>query len=432
MTITITNLPLQSTVQDTTLIPVETSGITGHITALSLQSYLSSASLASVTATTGSFTSVSASTISAATLTIGAITASANITAQANVVVTNNVYASNLYATYANISNNLAVSGNETLGGNLSMSGAILFSSATVSAAGTNQGTATAVSADNVFVTGGTGGILLPSAVAGREISITNNTGSNITVYPASGHSIENNSANAGTVVPPYATLGLIAKSGNNWWTSQPVYNAGSGISITQSANGTVTWATTGVAASETLSTVSARGASTSANVTMSGGLNIGALYPTANASVNLGSTSGWFNTIYGTSTHAQYADLAECYESDATYAPGTVMIFGTDTEVTVSQTANDPAVAGVVSTNPAYLMNEQLTADHVVALALTGRVPCRVVGTVKRGDRMVTSSIPGVAMANNDPEIGTVIGKALGNYNSTEIGVIEVVVGRV
>jgi len=134
------------------------------------------------------------------------------------------------------INNNLAITGTSTL------SNTLFFSSQTVSAAGTNQGTATAVTADNVFVTGGTGGIILPSATSGREISITNNTASSINVYPASGHTIENSAANVATSLPAYATLGLIAKSGTNWWTSQPVYAAGTGVSITQAANGTVTW----------------------------------------------------------------------------------------------------------------------------------------------------------------------------------------------
>ena len=413
MTITITNLPVQNSVTDNTLLPVETSGITGHITALALQNYIATGSLPSISAS-----SAIINTLAATTITTGTITATGNIYAQANLVVSGNLYTGN-----SNVSNN------ETIGGNLSVGGAILFSSATIAAAGSNQSTATAITTDNVFVTSGTGGVVLPSALQGREISVTNDTVSAIYVYPATGQTIENSSTNIPVLVPAYATLGLIAKSNSNWWTIQPVYNAGAGISITQSANGAVTWSNTN---NDTLAIVTGRGATTSSNVTMSGGLNISSLFPTANASVNIGSTTGWFNTIYGTSTQAQYADLAECYEADAVYAPGTVLIFGTDTEVTVSQTANDPAVAGVVSTNPAYLMNGQLVGETVVALALTGRVPCRVVGTVKRGDRMVTSAIPGVAMANNDPEISTVIGKALGNYDSTEIGVVEVVVGRI
>ena len=140
--------------------------------------------------------------------------------------------------------------------------------------------------------------------------------------------------------------------------------------------------------------------------------------------------TSGNVNATYfnGTAIKAQYADLAERYTSDSEYAPGTVLIFGTDTEVTISQDANSTRVAGVVSTNPAYSMNADIAG---VDVALQGRVPCRVVGTVARGDMMVTSPIPGVAMANNNPPIGAVIGKALGTHIGDEIGTIEVVVGR-
>lgn len=130
-----------------------------------------------------------------------------------------------------------------------------------------------------------------------------------------------------------------------------------------------------------------------------------------------------------GTATSAYYADLAEQYISDEIYNPGTVLIFGGDAEVTQSTQSNDRRIAGVVSTNPAYLMNSGLEGG--VSVALTGRVPCRVVGTIKKGDLMVSSHIPGVAMSNDDPKLGTVIGKALEDYNSETVGLIEVVVGR-
>jgi hypothetical protein len=134
--------------------------------------------------------------------------------------------------------------------------------------------------------------------------------------------------------------------------------------------------------------------------------------------------------TMTGTATRAQYADLAENYLPDALYAPGTVLIFGGDCEVTVSTTPLDTRVAGVVSTNPAHLMNGALTDG--VAVALQGRVPCQVVGTIRKGDMLVTSDIPGVATSTATPQLGTIIGKALEDYNSQEVGTIEVVVGRV
>jgi hypothetical protein len=75
--------------------------------------------------------------------------------------------------------------------------------------------------------------------------------------------------------------------------------------------------------------------------------------------------------------------------------------------------------------------MNNQLEGDTVVALALTGRVPCKVIGTVAKGDMLVTSAIPGYAIVDNDPKLGTVIGKAVGSKDTDERGVVEVVVGR-
>ena len=139
--------------------------------------------------------------------------------------------------------------------------------------------------------------------------------------------------------------------------------------------------------------------------------------------------------TIYGTWTlasgatfQATYADLAERYSSDILYDPGTVVVFKGNAEVTLSLQANDRTVAGVVSTNPAYLLNVDIEG---VDVALQGRVPCKVVGPIQKGDMMVTSNMPGVAMANNDPKMGTVIGKALEDYASTEVGTIEVAVGR-
>ena len=148
----------------------------------------------------------------------------------------------------------------------------------------------------------------------------------------------------------------------------------------------------------------------------------------------DIGSNSSKFATVYattfsGVAATANYADLAEKYQSDEQYEYGTVLAFGDISEVTISTKANDTRVAGVVSKDPAYLMNSELDG---IALALQGRVPCKVTGTVKRGDLMVTSAIPGVAMTNNNPAIGTVIGKALGNHSGDGVGVIEVVVGRV
>jgi len=133
-------------------------------------------------------------------------------------------------------------------------------------------------------------------------------------------------------------------------------------------------------------------------------------------------------SSFVGVATSAQYADLAENYAADAKYAPGTVVSFGGEAEVT-SSTDADTRVAGVVSTNPAYTMNSDLVADHVVTVAFTGRVPCKVTGTVRKGDLMVSAG-NGLARAEANPAAGTIIGKALADHDGAE-GVIEVVVGR-
>jgi hypothetical protein len=154
-----------------------------------------------------------------------------------------------------------------------------------------------------------------------------------------------------------------------------------------------------------------------------------GNIMPTANGTANIGSASFGYNTIFAKSTSAQYADLAEKYTADAEYAPGTVVVFGGTAEVTVNTVDADPRVAGVVSTNPSYIMNGGLEGEHVATVALTGRVPCQVIGTVRKGDLMVAAGL-GRARSEADPKVGTVIGKALEDFDGAE-GTIEVVVGR-
>jgi len=154
-----------------------------------------------------------------------------------------------------------------------------------------------------------------------------------------------------------------------------------------------------------------------------------GNFLPSANVTYNIGSTTAWWNNIYGTATHALYADLAENYQADKTYAPGTVVMFGGTQEVTVAD-ADTTAVAGVISTNPAHLMNGGLTGPNVVPVAFTGRVPCQVIGPVAKGDLMVSAGF-GFAKTNNTPAVGSVIGKALQDVTFPGKAVIEVVVGR-
>jgi len=134
--------------------------------------------------------------------------------------------------------------------------------------------------------------------------------------------------------------------------------------------------------------------------------------------------------TAYLTATEAQYADLAEIYESDADYEPGTVLVIGGDKEVTQCKILQDPRVVGVVSTAPAYLMNKDANG---VAVALRGKVPCKVEGPVRKGDLLVTNVTPGTATTLTDdsptPPAFCVIGKSLETDESTGIKLINIIV---
>jgi hypothetical protein len=148
-----------------------------------------------------------------------------------------------------------------------------------------------------------------------------------------------------------------------------------------------------------------------------------------AGSNTNLGTFTGNFSLSAGSRLNATYADIAEKYVADATYEPGTVLLFGGEQEVTLANAFDSTKVAGVVTTNPAYSMNAALEAEYVAEIALQGRVPCKVIGPIEKGDLMVSAS-NGHATANNDARAGTIIGKALENFNG-DFGVIEVAVGR-
>ena len=177
---------------------------------------------------------------------------------------------------------------------------------------------------------------------------------------------------------------------------------------------------------------ITATGSYANVGVVINGNLVMGGniVNNNANGVGNIGSSTGYFNTVFAKATSAQYADLAENYVADAAHAPGTVVSFGGTHEVTKSDVDGDRRVAGVVSTNPSYIMNAGCTGEHVSTVALTGRVPCRVTGQVRKGDMMVSNG-DGTARSEANPQVGSVIGKALANFDGAEEGMIEVVIGR-
>lgn len=122
-------------------------------------------------------------------------------------------------------------------------------------------------------------------------------------------------------------------------------------------------------------------------------------------------------------------ADMAERYTTDKIYPNGTVVMIGGDHETTIATLSGRYSLAGIISSDPAYILNSMLEDSHIVALV--GRVPCKVVGTISKGDLLTISDIPGVATSVKNPEHGTIIGRALEHYDSDSVGMIEVKVDR-
>jgi hypothetical protein len=150
----------------------------------------------------------------------------------------------------------------------------------------------------------------------------------------------------------------------------------------------------------------------------------------TTGSAVTAGTVVGNWSLGSGSRFQATYADLAEYYEGDREYEPGTVLVFGGDKEVTTTNIFGDRRIAGVVSETAAYIMNKDCPGIKV-CLALQGRVKVKILGQVKKGDMIVSSAKAGFAIVNNDPKPGTIIGKAIENKEDHFEGIVEVAIGR-
>ena len=138
------------------------------------------------------------------------------------------------------------------------------------------------------------------------------------------------------------------------------------------------------------------------------------------------GTVTGGNLSTAGSRLNATYADVGEKYASDQDYQPGTVLMIGGNAEVTLATVEGKLSLAGIVSSEPAYILNS--TLEDSVVLALVGRVPCFVVGSINKGDMLTISDIPGVATSTKEPI--AIIARALESYIGTEVGMIEVKVG--
>jgi hypothetical protein len=302
------------------------------------------------------------------------------------------------------------------------------------------------VNAGNVYANSGTIGASLLTG------TVTTNAQPNVTsVGTLTGLGVNGTV----TAVNITANTGVFAGSGANL-TSLNASNVSSGtLAQARLANASVTLGSTALTLGSTVTTVAgltsvtsttfvgalSGAATTAGTVTTAAQPNITSVgtltgLTLANASVisvgsntNVGTFTGNFSLSAGSRLNATYADIAEKYVADDTYAPGTVLMFGGEFEVTLANAFDSTRVAGVVTTNPAYSMNSALEAEFIAEIALQGRVPCKVQGPVEKGDLMV-SATDGHATANNNARAGTIIGKALEHF-SGEFGIIEVAVGR-
>jgi hypothetical protein len=334
---------------------------------------------------------------------------------------------------------NRALAANANLGfnaatGNLS---ATILNSNTSIAAGTTIVAIGNVTGSNILTAGNVTASRLISNVA---------TGTAPLVVSSTTQVANLNVATAGTVTtaaqPNITSVGTLTSLGVNGTVTAVAVTAntgiftgnGSGLTALTGANvtGTVANATYAVnagtvttAAQPNITSVSTSFTSlTFANAQTISGNN---MTLTTGANTNAGTITGNWSLSTGSKLQATYADLAEYYEADAEYEPGTVLAFGGDKEVTIAEDGTT-RVAGVVSTNPAYAMNANCQGV-AVAIALQGRVPTKVRGTIRKGDMMVSAG-NGFARPWNNPAMGTVIGKALEDFDGIE-GVIEVAVGR-
>ena len=212
--------------------------------------------------------------------------------------------------------------------------------------------------------------------------------------------------------------------------------NVSGTVSSATSATSATTATTAGTVTTAAQPNITSTGTLTSLTVSglldvLSGSLKADEL--TTGAVGTPGSITGNWTLTAGSKLESTYADLAEYYNGEEDYESGTVVCFGGSKEIHVSDVKCSNRVAGVVSTNPAYIMNQSQTGIPV-AVALQGRVPCKVTGKCEKGDLMVHDGQGGATAWYHVATImqpGVVIGKAIADKDNSELSIIEIAVGR-
>jgi hypothetical protein len=198
-------------------------------------------------------------------------------------------------------------------------------------------------------------------------------------------------STTASLQVNTFATIGTTLVTSGNTTVSGLAVNNSVTIGTTLGISGATT-----AAANITASALTVNNSVTiGSTLGMGGQLNSKDIIPIIANTYSLGSSTSWYTTVYATAVQSNYADLAEKYLADNDYLPGTVVVFGGVQEITTTTSFADTRVAGVISTDPAYLMNSESPG---LPVALRGKVWVNVVGQVSKGDPLVTSGEPGYA----------------------------------
>ena len=281
-----------------------------------------------------------------------------------------------------------------------------------------------------------TGSITAGSQFTGPGTGLTG-TAASLTVGVASyantaGQATNSTNVNGGTVTASTITAtGFVSATGNV--TGNYVLGNGALLTgvITSSANINNGTSNVTVVTSGGNVTVGIGGTSNVA-VFSTTGMSIGNIVnANGNGIGNIGSSGGYFNTVFAQATSAQYADVAERFAADDVYEAGTVVELGGSAEITRSTVELSDTVFGVISTRAAYLMNSGAGSDLThPPVAMTGRVPVQCTGVVRKGDRLVSAG-NGIARAaiQGEATAFNTIGRALVDKHDTGLGLVEAIV---
>jgi len=300
----------------------------------------------------------------------------------------------------ADLTNNLTVAGTTTLNGSVVVGNAI---------------------ADTVSITALLSSPIIPDTDVTYSLGNTNNRFSIVYANQFQGDVTGDVTGNVSGSAGSSATVNTIT-SANNSTHYLTFVNSDNGSSTAETVNtdGGITYNPS--SNKLTVSGVAQAGTLTDGTLSSSAGTITGGVAATFSGTVTA-------TTFDGEATSAQYADMAEIYSADADYEPGTVVKIGGEAEITQTSNHADPDVFGVISTNPAYLMNSEAEG---LPVALQGRVPVKVIGKISKGERLVASDEPGMAWAlgSDDYDARAIIGRSLEDKEDGGIGIVEAVIG--